>query len=88
VTEPSPRVVIKFPKQYRKADCQGELLTFPGMSPETAKKLELARVMGRARRTAQDKILDGYMELISATTPAEADRWLQELLDKSRGEAS
>lgn len=79
---------VLFPEFRRKADCQGERLSFPGMSAETAAKLNLARTMGRARRAAQDKIMDGYMELIGATSPADADRFLQELLDRSQGRAS
>lgn len=73
-----------------KHDCQRERSQYAGFgfNAETAAKLDLARAIGRARRVAQDKIMDGFMELISATSPAEAEAWLQEQLDRARGKAS
>lgn len=73
-----------------KHDCPRERSQYAGFgfNAETAAKLDLARAIGRARRAAQDKIMDGYMELVSATSPADADAWLQELIDKSRGNSS
>jgi hypothetical protein len=87
VTDISPRVVIKFPKAYRKADCQGEVHRIPAVKLIDQLQRMTAGQIQEVEARRCEAILENWAgQLAGHRGPSQAAAFLCALAGRLNGE--